>query len=326
MNKWTLLLGWLLLFVASGCQKQGTETATEAATEPAVATVSITTRDASAGESATKKPKVSAEDEDLEGVEHHALEQKKVGFYAVFLPEDYANSDKRYPLVVILHGSGSTEVRHGRLANEFGREQAIYVAPRAPHAHHEVFTESGRAGWTAWPTYPKNWGQWGSPEFPQERLENVDARQLYVDWIADVIQDVRARYRVTEAKAVVFGHSQGAAFAHDFAITRPDLVQAYFAFAGYYDHTTEKPELDGPAAALKKNGVRVVLAHQEGDEVVKVEQTRLLSQYMTRHGVEHAVHILPEGSHTGSPELKRLAKEFIRRQCCANEDSTAVAQ
>ncbi len=224
-----LLRALWLIGVACACEEASSE-APGASGETTVQVSAPTVRDASANTgSREKKLRAIAEDESLQNVEHHALEQKKVGFYAVFLPEAYSESTRRYPLVVILHGSGSTEVRHGSLANDFGREQAIYVAPRAPHAHHGVFAERGTPGWTAWPTFPEKWGKWSSPGFPKERVKDVDARQLYVEWIASVIEDVRRKYRVTPARAVVYGHSQGAAFAHEFAVQRPDLVKSYFA-------------------------------------------------------------------------------------------------
>ena len=59
---------------------------------------------------------------------HHALVQKKVGFYAVYLPPDYdaaAAAERRHPVCVILHGSGSTETGHGALSNRFGRENVM---------------------------------------------------------------------------------------------------------------------------------------------------------------------------------------------------------
>ena len=93
---------------------------------------------------------------------HHALVQKKVGFYAVYLPPDYAeeaNAERTWPVCLILHGHGSTETGHGSLSNSFGREGVIYVAPRAAHAHREMFLEQKQPGWTAWPTFPPAWGE-----------------------------------------------------------------------------------------------------------------------------------------------------------------------
>ncbi len=316
---------FVLVGIVWGCQTTDTDAGSSGAAQQLHASATVV-NDARARKAPAeqKKLKAIADDESLRNVEHHALAQKKVGFYAVFLPEEYSKSTKRYPLVVILHGSGSNEVRHGSLANDFGRAQAIYVAPRAPHPHHEVFAQYGTPGWTAWPTYPEKWGKRDSPDFPKDRLEDVDARKLYVEWIASVIEDVRRQYRVTNAKAVLYGHSQGAAFAHQFAVQRPELVKAYFAFAGYYGDTTDKADVDWPALVLKKHGIHIMLAHHELDDVVMAEQTRLLSGYLKRHGVEHVAHLLPAGSHLGGPEVKRLAAEFIRTECQGDRTAGAV--
>ncbi len=88
----------------------------------------------------------------------HGLPQTQLGVYAVFLPPGYhapENRNKRYPLVLILHGHGSTEIRHGQHADEFGRNDVIYLAPRAPYPHEGVFMELKTPGWTAWPTVPE---------------------------------------------------------------------------------------------------------------------------------------------------------------------------
>jgi predicted esterase len=264
-----------------------------------------------------------AESEDLSAVEHHALEQKTVGFYAVFLPSDYAQRKQSYPLVVILHGSGSTELRHGALANDFGRQRAIYLAPRAPHPHDEVFMELDKPGWTAWPTYPKAWGEWDSPGFPTDELKkSADAKSLYVEWIADTIRDARRRYRVTSAPALIYGHSQGAGFAHTFALAHPEMVKAYFAFAGSFRDTAENPDDARHARVLTKHHITPWLAHNEADPVVNVDNTRKLATYFDRYAVPHVTLIVPGGDHYASSEIREAAKRFIATNGAA--DSTAA--
>jgi predicted esterase len=250
---------------------------------------------------------------------HHALVQKKVGFYAVYLPPDYhaeANAKKRWPLCVILHGHGSSETGHGGLSNTFGRDGVIYLAPRAPHAHEEMFLENKTPGWTAWPNYPKSWGAHDSPGFPRDETEKLAIDRLYTDWIAECIADVRKRYRIDGQRPVVVGHSQGAAYAHILSIHRPELVRAYFAYAGYYRDTTK----DAIAAeTLKKHGIRPTLYHCEGDAVVNAEETRGLAKYLTDHGVEHEAKIVPKGSHSFTSSVTHAARQFVAQLCRGEE-------
>jgi len=320
-----------LLLSAAACRqgadgrRSEAQGARAADTEPASATTPTAAAPATPPPAAPKPEpmRTIAESEDLSAVEHHALEQRTVGFYAVFLPPDYAQSKQSYPLVVILHGSGSTELRHGALANDFGRQRAIYLAPRAPHPHDEVFMEDHKPGWTAWPTYPKAWGDWGSPGFPTEELKkSADAKSLYVEWIADTIRDARRRYRVTPAPALIYGHSQGAGFAHAFALAHPEMVKAYFAFAGSFRDTTEHPDDARHARVLAKHRITPWLAHNEADPVVNVDNTRKLTAYLERNAVPHVTLILPGGDHYASPEIREAAKRFIATHGAT--DSTAA--
>jgi predicted esterase len=246
---------------------------------------------------------------------HHALVQKKVGFYAVYLPPDYnaePNKEKTWPVCIILHGSGSTETGHGALSATFGRKGIIYLAPRAPHTHFDVVKQSGNAGYTAWPDYPESWGAQESDTFPKDEIEKLEAARLYTDWIADCLADVRKRYRTDGERAVIVGHSQGAEFAHTFALHRPELVRAYFAYAGFYDYSLQD---DIAAQTLKKHKIHAHLAHCEGDAVVNVTGTNKLSEYLKKHEVAHDLLIVPGGSHRFTSKTSRAASEFVAKWC-----------
>jgi predicted esterase len=250
---------------------------------------------------------------------HHGLIQKKVGFYAVYLPPDYnteANKEKSWPVCTILHGSGSTETGHGALSGTFGRDGVIYLAPRAPHTHFGVVKESGNPGYTAWPDNPPAWGEFGSDTFPSDAVSQLQVERLYTDWIADCLGDLRKRYRTDGKRATVVGHSQGAAFAHLFALHRPELVQAYFAYAGYFEDTLED---DIAAQTLKKHKVYPSIAHCEGDAVVKASLSHDLSEYLKKHEVPHDVLIMPKGSHRFTSKTSRAASEFVAKWCRGKE-------
>jgi predicted esterase len=242
----------------------------------------------------------------------HALPQAQLGIYAVFLPPGYhapENRNKKYPLVLILHGHGSTEIRHGQHADDFGRNDVIYLAPRAPYPHEEVFMELKTPGWTAWPTVPEQLYEIGP-----EHKDYVDVDRLYTNWIADTVQDVRRRYRVNEQRVVIYGHSQGATYAHMFALHHPELVKAYFAFAGWYGETTEELDLHD-AKILKENKVFPFLAHNRRDPALDVAQTERLAAFFSRHAVRHATFISETGDHYLTDEGKQKVASFVNEWC-----------
>ncbi len=265
-----------------------------------------------------RSPEPQTPPTDPKGMRHHALLQETVGFYAVFLPPSYdapSNRERRYPLVVILHGMGSTEVRHGSLSDTFGREDAIYVAPRAPYAFPEVFFESKEPGYTAWPESPKS----ADPDaFWERELEPLNVDALYTEWIARCIGDARRRYRLRDERAVVYGHSQGAAFAHRFAVEYPTLVKAYYAFAGYYGFTTDHPEAEAHARILRANRVFPMVAHNRKDPLVPVAESEKLLSYFGRHAVPHAEYVSDEGGHHLSDENTAQAISFVHTWCCGD--------
>jgi len=192
----------------------------------------------------------------------------------------------------------------------------IYLAPRAAHAHHEVFLESKKPGWTAWPEFPKAWGAWDSADFPTDTVKKLGIDRLYTDWIADCVADVRKLYRCDEQRVVVVGHSQGAGFANVFALHRPELVRAIFAYAGHYADSV-KDEI--AATTFKKHGIEVALAHCEGDPVVESKQTKDFAKYLADHEVAHDVLVAPGGSHGFTSTVSRAAHAFVARLCRGEE-------
>ena len=263
-------------------------------------------------------PCAAASDADSggESPRYHALLQQQLGFYAVFLPPDYdasAAEDRRYPVCVILHGNGSTELNHGRLADKFGREDWIYIAPRAPHASHRVFLEMDQPGFSAWPSYPKAWGPWGSETFPRHELAHVDLVQNYADWIAKTVADVHQRYRSDGERVVVIGHSEGAAAAVSFAMRHPNHVRGFFAYAGYL---AIEPLDAAQAQLLIAHEIFPVVAHAEGDAAVPITESRKLLAFLGRFGVPHRAVLMEGGDHSFGDAPQAAARDFLRSYCC----------
>ncbi len=276
----------------------------------------------SAPDEPVKKPNPEP---DLQGLQYRALQQTHVGFYAVLTPPGYdapENAKRRYPVVVILHGSGSNEVNHGTLANSLGRDGIIYVVPRAPHPSADQFA-AGKEGYTAWPNYPKAWGPYGSPTFPQADVEKLEVHKDYTRWIADSIQDARKHYRTTKDRAILVGHSQGGGFAHLVSAEYPWLVKAYVAYAGSHQLALRVPKLRAQTAGLTRERVSALLIHNERDPVVSVSQTQELDTLLTEHKVKHQSLVLPGDAHGTTAEVRRMLRTFVQEQLGSKERTGA---
>ena len=220
-----------------------------------------------------------------------------VGTYVVMLPPDYATSAKEYPICVILHGNGSTELRHGRLAESFGREGVIYVAPRAPYPNIGVM-HGGDDGWTAWP-----------PEDIDENSSLFTKIPLdYVAWIFNCIHDVQSNYRARKGKVFIYGHSQGAHFADLCALLRPEEVASYMAHAGRMPSETFATA--DALRGLKENGVRPYLLHGREDGVVLPVESEKLSAAFREAGVNHTLKIV-DGDHGFSEAIRKEIRAWV---------------
>jgi predicted esterase len=218
------------------------------------------------------------------------------GTYIVMLPSDYATSNKRYPVIVILHGSGSNETSHGQLADDFGRDGVIYVAPRAPYGSGSV-ANAGQAGYTAWP--------------PEDFEPIASVRNDYVEWIFQTVRTVQREYRTLPGRVSIYGHSQGGQFAMLSALLHPNQVTSIFVQAGSQvpDEYFTRERL----AAIKAKGITVWICHGEQDGSVPVAQGKALSDRLKAAGIPVIFRSVP-GIHTINPQMREIAREWKTQQ------------
>src|SRR5690606_31459671 len=126
-------------------------------------------------------------------------------------------------LCVILHGEGTMETDHGSLSNEFGRDRAVYIAPRALYCAVGQAIREDVEGYTVHPPYTAaDPSSWDNPY------------RQYAEFIESCISDAQIEFGMRfESKVRVVGHSMGAAAALVFAFAYPDQVSAVFAYAGH---------------------------------------------------------------------------------------------
>jgi predicted esterase len=219
---------------------------------------------------------------------------RSLGTYVVMLPPDYEKSNKTYPLVLILHGSGSNEIEHGRIVDNFGRDGVIYAAVRAPFPALSVVADLKKPAFTAWPAEA---GRSFEP-----------ARDIYIDWIFDVAEYVREEFRVRQGKIYLWGHSQGGQFAKMSALLHPDLIASYFSQAG--SNVSSDFATDERLAAMKRSGVEVWIAHGKDDRSVPASTSSAWAARLQAAGITAKVFI-EDGDHSINPRMRAIARQWV---------------
>ena len=239
-----------------------------------------------------------------EGAVRHWVRIPALTTYLAMLPPDYESSEAAYPIVLILHGNGSSEVNHGRLADTAGRDGVIYVAPRAPYPNANVFYQLQHPGWT-----------WLPMGIDEEATEALDASKRYVDSIFAAVEDAKQRYRVKGDKVYVFGHSMGGFFSNVCAILRPEQVAATFAYAGglaeqYHDAKWLEP--------LKTHGVKMLHVHGTADPVVPADLSQKAHELMQQAGVDTSLELVDGVDHGVQPPIRERLKTWIQEVVLAD--------
>ncbi|UCG29812.1 MAG: PDZ domain-containing protein [candidate division WOR-3 bacterium] len=238
--------------------------------------------------------KVETQPKDLK---RHYHEMKSLGTYIVMVPPNYDESKKDYPLCVILHGRGSTEIGHGIVADQLGREDIIYIAPRYSYPFVDVFIENQQEGWSGYPPY----------DFDEDKSYYPLIENLTVDWIFTCIADVKKQYRIAGDKIFLLGHSQGAFFSIACAALHPELVESFFAYAPYiHDFYLTEEILEG----LKKNNMHVYLAHGTEDEVLEIAYSERIEKAMIEAGIKCIFKKFTAG-HGFTEEVYSFAQEWL---------------
>jgi poly(3-hydroxybutyrate) depolymerase len=135
--------------------------------------------------------------------------------YELFVPSDHARGARRYPLLVTLHGFTGN-------AGDYFRD--TFSLPRGPGVTLEDHGRNGEAP-TRGPMIvvaPTGRGQ-------------THYRYAGEEDVLEVLADVRARYRVDDARVYITGGSMGGTGAAYLPFRHPDLFAASAALAGYHD-------------------------------------------------------------------------------------------
>jgi predicted esterase len=224
------------------------------------------------------------------GYTSHTCAQIREGKYVVVLPDEY-DPNGRYPLVVLLHGHGSSPEEFASVAALIDPHDYIYVVPQGS------YTAAGTEG--------KGYSHFRELEDFSEDTASIDKA---VAWVLAVVNDARARYPVADSTFMMVGFSQGAALAHLVAARHPERVTAYVAHGGYL----VAHEFSGEQLKRESElGVRILITHDKEDPSVEFAEAVYATGMFQHFGAKVEIKPLEQVGHKFTAEVGRLAAEWL---------------
>ena len=208
--------------------------------------------------------------------------------YLTIEPDDF-HSDRRYPMVILLHGFGSHMSDLARLSSTIGAHGYVYVCPNAPIP---LTLEYGDAGF-AWTRIGEEGGD----------AAGLDAEKK----LHSFIQDVTNRYHVQTEEMILGGFSQGGMMAYRLGLTNPDIFRGIAVLSG------RLPNPDSLLARLPKRRTQAIfITHGIADTIIPVGEARQARELLESQGYVTEYQEYASG-HEVSQDLVATLSNWIRR-------------
>ena len=169
--------------------------------------------------------------------------------YLALEPDGY-RVDRRYPMVVLLHGFSSQMADLAGLCPAIDPEGYVYICPNAPLP---LQIGSGMQGY-AWTARDAT----GVSDFdtPQKMLTVL-------------LEEAMERYHVEHGQVILGGFSQGGMMTYQYGLTQPDIFRGLVVLSG------NLTDPNGQRARLPSSRTqRIFIAHGVGDTMIPIDDAR----------------------------------------------------
>lgn len=196
--------------------------------------------------------------------------------YAIYLPPCYAETDGRYPVLYLMHGSNADETHWLKLGLRQILDQAIVAKALPPMIVVLPF---------------------GDEIANTNRFDTASWGNVFLTELMPAVEQV---YRVglTREQRGIGGISRGGFWAYYLAYTRPDLFSVVGGHSAYFDFSHVPPEVNPlflVVGAPKIETLRLWLDRGKGDYAFAGLDA--MHARLTRRKIAHAFTIYPTGEH-----------------------------
>jgi phospholipase/carboxylesterase len=172
----------------------------------------------------------------------------------VQFPDGYT-TESAFPLVIGLHGGGSSYESFKTIWKYFENPQFILATPQAPYKW--LMGEELGYDWSAWPS--------GNLEVM------IRALKLTTTYIKNLITTLTERYKISEV--YLMGLSQGSIITQIAGINNYDLLKGIIILSGPEINHPDKPKIVWPPEGIirEANKLRVFIAHGKSDSIIAID-------------------------------------------------------
>jgi phospholipase/carboxylesterase len=211
-------------------------------------------------------------------------------------PKDY-NPDNFFPLVISLHGGGSSYKDFKDIRKHFENPEFIIATPQAPYKW--LMGDKIAYDWSAWPT--------GDLMFMQKALK------LTSNSIKNLVHSITDQYNISEV--YIMGFSQGSIITQIAGINNHNLIRGMIILSGPEINHPGKPEIVWPAedSIKKANHLLTFIAHGKSDKLVDFDIAIKSKTIYEKFG--YTVELFEfEGGHEINPDVMKNIEKWISKQ------------
>ncbi|TLP79740.1 alpha/beta hydrolase [Maribacter sp. ACAM166] len=196
-------------------------------------------------------------------------------------------TDKKAPVLFMLHGYGSNEEDLFSFAPELPEELCI-IAVRAPY----ILQPNGYAWYAI--NFDDDKGKWSDDD---QAIESRDKINAFID-------EACATYGLDEQNVNLLGFSQGTILSYAVALSYPEKIKNVIALSGYINEAILKN-------SFKENNFKNLnfyCSHGDVDQVIPVDWARKAPELLKDLGIKHVYEEFPAGHGVASQNFYALKK------------------
>ena len=216
-------------------------------------------------------------------------------------PDNY-NPDIPVPLVISLHGGGSSYETFMNIWKHFENPQFIMATPQAPYKW--LMEDKIGYDWSAWPT--------------GDLKTMAKALKLISKYIENLIRSLTEKYNINEV--YLLGFSQGSIITQIAGINNVELLSGMIILSGpplyesVWSPWVDFFEIEWPAeeSVRSANNLKVFIAHGKSDEIIDIEFAYKSRELYTKFGYDPFLYEF-EGGHEINAEVMKKIEIWIKK-------------